>query len=88
MTPQPTKPITLPHRLKRRVVHRRVARVASAPTPPTSPTEPKRPLTGAELAELFKDAKPDPYYDIIRAHIQAARDAEKQKALDEGFPWD
>jgi len=48
----------------------------------------QRPLSGAELAELFKNNKPDAYNDLILAHIKAARDVEKQKALDEGLPWD
>lgn len=82
MTPQPKLSISLP-RLRRRVVRRKVVRLA----PPRSAT-PDQSLTGAQLAERFKNRKPNPYNDVIMEHIEAARVADRQKALDEGLPWD
>jgi hypothetical protein len=85
MTPLPP-PIEKSPRTRRRIVRRKVAvRTADATTPTTSSG---RPLTGEELAARFKNNQSDPYNDIIIANINAARVAEKQKALDEGLPWD
>ncbi len=82
MTPQSTHhPIT--PRNKRRVTRRRDPR-ANTPL-----VVGKSLLTeNQRLAMAFKDAKPDPTLDKIFENINAARTAEKQKALNEGLPWD
>ena len=83
MTTLPSLLEKLPSRAtKRRVVRRKSFRLINTLVPPDEPNENQR------LAESLKGQKPNPYNDLILANIKAARDAEKQNALDEGLPWE